>query len=96
MTTKYFRINMINKPIDIDSNGLEYVFEGYSNKYTIQSYGTGNVYVYGSLWPKEDNIWVEIGGLTNNDALVFGSCWLYFKIVADPGVQVRMLEHGLS
>ena len=97
-TTKYIQTITSMKPIDLTSTGDPYVLEGGGNTFTIQTYGAGNVVVYGSLFPIASNIWTTVVTLISTasvaDSAVFSGNWSNIKVVADDGVQFRILKNN--
>ncbi len=97
-TTKYIQTMTSMKPIDLTTTGDPYVLEGAGNTFTIQTFGDGNVVVYGSLFPVVSNIWTTVVTLTSTntvaDSAVFSGNWSNIKVVADDGVQFRILKNN--
>lgn len=96
--TKYIQTMTSMKPIDMSTSGDPYVVEGAGNTFTIQTFGNGNVVVYGSLFPVASNIWTTVVTLTSTasvaDSAVFSGNWSNIKVVADDGVQFRILKNN--
>ena len=96
--TKYMKTLTSITPIDITSAGDPYVLEGGGNSFTVQSFGAGVVVVSGSLFPIASNIWTTVATLTSTvsvaDSAVFSGNWTNIKVVADDGVQFRILKNN--
>lgn len=95
--TKYVQTLTSMPAIDINTTGDPYIIEG-GNTFTIQTYGAGVVVISGSLFPIANNIWTTVATLTSTasttDSAVFSGNWSYMRIVADDGVQFRILKNN--
>ena len=95
MTVKYIKNEMIHSVLDFNDSNTIYTLNGNDGKYTVQTYGTGLLTIYGTLFGYDENKWIVVATLTNNDVAVFETGFAHLKFEYDSTLSIKVLERDV-